>query len=147
MVSLIIFLSSLALLLLSSRLLVLSLVNVASAFGVSTTFLSLFLVAFGTSLPELVTTISFIRKNHMDIIVGNVFGSNLFNFLFVLPSAWLANPLKMPSHFFVELSVLGIVFLGLAFMSWLSQSSKQWLGLAFLSGYIIYIALIFYFVS
>ena len=70
--ALIIFLGSLIFLVFSSRLLVYEVVNLATIFGVSKAFLSLFLVAFGTSLPELVTTIRFINKGHSDIVIGNV---------------------------------------------------------------------------
>ena len=62
----------------SSKMLVVSLLNTAEFIGVSTAFLSLFAVAFGTSLPELVSTISFVRKGHMDIVIGNVFWVELF---------------------------------------------------------------------
>jgi len=126
--SVVLFLISLSFLIFSSRLLVLSLINVATFLGLSTTFLSLFAVAFGTSLPELVTTISFVRKNHIGIVVGNVFGSNFFNLLFVLPMAWLVYPGNMATHFYFELTILFVTIL-------------------FLMVYFIYLSCIFYFVS
>jgi cation:H+ antiporter len=141
------FLLSLFLLIFSSRLLVLSLINVATFLGLSTTFLSLFLVAFGTSLPELVTTMSFVRKNHIGIVVGNVFGSNLFNLLFVLPMAWLVHPANMASHFYFELTILFVTILFMMVASYCFKQSRPYMGWFLLVLYFIYLSSIFYFVS
>lgn len=145
--SVMIFFSSLFFLIISSRLLVTSLLEIAVIFGISTTFLSLFLIAFGTSLPELATTVSFFRKNHMGIVVGNVFGSNLFNLFFVLPAAWLVNPMVMPSNFFIELVVILGVTIFLMALSYLFKYSKKWFGGIFVCGYFLYIFLIFSFLK
>lgn len=56
----------------------------ASAFGLSQTLIGLTIVAMGTSLPELVTSIVAARKNEVDMALGNVIGSNIFNILLVL---------------------------------------------------------------
>lgn len=145
--SVVLFLISLSFLIFSSRLLVLSLINVATFLGLSTTFLSLFLVAFGTSLPELVTTVSFVRKNHIGIVVGNVFGSNFFNLLFVLPMAWLVYPSNMAIHFYFELMILFVTILFLMVVSYCFKQSRQLMGWLFLGLYFIYLSFIFYFVS
>ena len=141
------FLISLVFLIGSSKLLVVSLINVATFLGVSTTFLSLFAVAFGTSLPELVTTISFVRKNHIGIVVGNVFGSNFFNLLFVLPISWLVKPMIMAPHFYKELLILFITILFLFVLSYFFRETRKRMGVLFLLFYVIYIVSIFYFMS
>ena len=67
-----------------SRGLVIGGVSVATALGVSELIIGLTIVAIGTSLPEIVTSIMSIRRGHLDMAVGNVVGSNLFNLLGVL---------------------------------------------------------------
>tara|TARA_B100001121_G_scaffold310735_1_gene345216 strand:+ start:1905 stop:2819 length:915 start_codon:yes stop_codon:yes gene_type:complete len=145
--SVVLFSISLSFLIFSSRLLVLSLINVATFLGLSTTFLSLFAVAFGTSLPELVTTVSFVRKNHIGIVVGNVFGSNFFNLLFVLPMAWLVYPGNMAIHFYFELTILFATILFLMVLAYCFKRSRQLMGWSLLMFYFIYLSSIFYFVS
>ena len=59
------------------------------------------LVAFGTSLPELMTAIASIRKGHPEIMVGNVIGADVLNCLFVIGAAAFAEPLAVPPNFFI----------------------------------------------
>lgn len=67
-----------------SRLVVDSASNIATAIGISERVIALTIVAFGTSLPELVTTITAARRREQDLIVGNIIGSNIFNICVVL---------------------------------------------------------------
>ncbi len=67
-----------------SELVVNSASSIASAIGMSERVISLTVIAFGTSLPELVTTIVAARKNEQDLVVGNIIGSNIFNICVVL---------------------------------------------------------------
>lgn len=82
----------LAILLISSKLLVWGAVNVAVALGVSDLIIGLTIVAIGTSLPELAASIASVRKNESDIAMGNLIGSNMFNTLAVLGIAGLLHP-------------------------------------------------------
>lgn len=59
-------------------------VLIAASWGVSQTLISVTIVALGTSLPEIVVSVIAVRKNHWDMAMGNILGSNLFNILFVL---------------------------------------------------------------
>ena len=68
--------------------------EIAASFGVSQTLIGLTIVAIGTSLPELVTSIAAALKGETDIAVGNVIGSNIFNLLFVLGASVTINPIK-----------------------------------------------------
>ncbi|MFP4417661.1 MAG: calcium/sodium antiporter, partial [Chitinispirillaceae bacterium] len=77
-------LAGLVLLIVSSRTLVWGSVEIARFFGVSDLIIGLTIVALGTSLPELASTLAAIRKNEHDIALGNVLGSNLFNTLAVV---------------------------------------------------------------
>lgn len=69
--------------------------NIAASFGVSQTLIGLTIVAIGTSLPELVTSIAAAIKGETDIAVGNVIGSNLFNLLFVLSASVVIHPVTV----------------------------------------------------
>ena len=84
----------LALLMLSSRVLVWGAVSVASSLGVSDLVIGLTVVAVGTSLPELASSILAVRRGEHELALGNVLGSNLFNTLAVVGLAGLIRPLQ-----------------------------------------------------
>lgn len=88
----------LALLVLSSRILVWGAVEIAIAFGVSDLIIGLTIVAVGTSLPELASGFSALRKGEHDLVVGNVVGSNLFNTLGVVGLAAVITPIQVGSE-------------------------------------------------
>lgn len=69
--------------------------TIARNFGVSEWIIGLILIAFGTSLPELVVSIQAVRKKNADMILGNIIGSNVANFTIVLGAAALVNPLSV----------------------------------------------------
>ncbi|MES1948438.1 K+-dependent Na+/Ca+ exchanger-like protein [Salinisphaera sp. C84B14] len=85
----------LALLLASSRLLVWGASTIAGALGVSDLVIGLTVVAVGTSLPELASSISAVRRRAYDLVLGNVVGSNLFNTLGVVGVAGLITPIDV----------------------------------------------------
>lgn len=89
--------------------------DIASAFGMSDNLIGMTIVAFGTSLPELVTSIVAARKNEVDMAVGNVVGSNIFNILFVLGVAAAISPVAFSTENIIDTAVLivmsGIVML------------------------------------
>lgn len=87
-------LAGLALLIVSSRLLVWGAVNIAQALGVSDLLIGLTIVAIGTSLPELASSIAAARRGENDLAVGNVIGSNLFNTLVVVGIAAVIAPIN-----------------------------------------------------
>ena len=73
--------------------------KIMQALGVSQKFIGLTLVAFGTSLPELATSIVAALRKEMDISIGNLVGSNVFNILSVLGAASLVRPIPIPGGF------------------------------------------------
>ncbi|WP_323846001.1 calcium/sodium antiporter [Microbulbifer magnicolonia] len=85
--------AGLALLIVSSRILVWGAVTIAEALGVSDLIIGLTIVALGTSLPELAATIIAARKGEHDIAIGNVVGSNMFNLLAVIGIAGAIAPM------------------------------------------------------
>ncbi|MCI7353857.1 MAG: calcium/sodium antiporter [[Actinobacillus] rossii] len=97
----------LALLMGSSQLLVWGAVEVAHYFGVSDLIIGLTIVAVGTSLPELASSIMAARKNEVDLAVGNIIGSNLFNTLAVVGIAGAISPMHVGQEVFTrDMSVM-----------------------------------------
>lgn len=69
--------------------------KIAIILGLSETFISILIIAVGTSLPEIFTSISAVKKGKHDIAIGNLIGSNMFNLLFILGSTALINPIVL----------------------------------------------------
>lgn len=88
----------LLLLIASSRVLVWAAVEIAQTLGISDLIIGLSIVAVGTSLPELASSIAAARKGQHDIALGNILGSNLFNTLAVVGLAGMISPLKVPAE-------------------------------------------------
>ncbi|WFP49521.1 calcium/sodium antiporter [Methylomonas sp. EFPC3] len=88
--------SGLLLLMISSRLLVWGAVTIAQNLGVSDLIIGLTIVAIGTSLPELASSIAAARKGEHDLALGNIIGSNLFNTLAVVGLAGAIHPMSIP---------------------------------------------------
>lgn len=78
---------------------------IARIFGISERFIGLTIVAFGTSLPELVTSVTAARKGNTGIAIGNIVGSNLFNILFVIGTTALIINVPFDAKFLVDSSV------------------------------------------
>ncbi len=99
-----------ALLIGSSKIIVNSGIAIASYLGVSDTVIGLTLIAVGTSLPELATTIVGLIKKETDIVVGNIIGSNIFNLLFIGGTVSLIRPIEISPYLFDRefLFLLGI---------------------------------------
>ena len=139
-------LSGLIVLLLSARLLVWGAVEVALFFGISEAIIGLTIVAIGTSLPELATSIAAVRKKHFDLSIGNILGSNLFNLLAVLPiPALLAAPaiekelLDRDGLIMLGFTVLLIIFIG---MNWPKLRISRWQGGVLLTLFCSYMGLL-----
>ena len=109
----------LALLMGSSQLLVWGVVEIAHYFGVSDLVVGLTIVAVGTSLPELASSIAAARKNEVDLAVGNIIGSNLFNTLAVVGLAGAIAPMQIEQEVFTRdmpvMSVLTVLLLVFGF--------------------------------
>ncbi len=76
--------------------------NIAVAIGMSERFIGLTIVALGTSLPELFTSVSAAIKGKSDIAIGNIVGSNIFNILFVVGTAALITPVVFEANFLID---------------------------------------------
>lgn len=117
--------------------------KIAQFFGMSDRLIGLTIIAFGTSLPELVTSCVAARKGETDIAVGNIVGSNLFNLLFVLGSSALITPVAYPMAFLTD----SIISLAAAVLLFLLAVRKQKLtrgsGLVMLGCFAVYYTYLF----
>ena len=119
-------------------------IGLAKAFGVSEAVIGLTLLAFGTSLPELATSIVACMKNEGDIIVGNAVGSSIFNVLAILGITALFKPLSVNDINLIDYSIM----IGAVIFCWLFIFKKMELnrikGVVFLGCYAAYITSILY---
>jgi len=115
-----------------------------TSMGVSEKFISLTLVAFGTSLPELTTSVVAAIRKEMDISIGNLLGSNVFNILSVLGAASIVRPINIPEGFIESgLIVDYLVMMFTSFLPWIMMRKNLTIsrinGLTLLLCYIGYI--------
>lgn len=113
--------------------------GLAQMAGISERVVGLTIVACGTSLPELVTSLVAAKKKHVDIAIGNIVGSNIFNILFVIGTAALIAPIPFEQAFLVD----GLIALAAGVLLWLGVVRKQQLrrpcGIVMLAGYAVYL--------
>ncbi len=89
---------------------------IAITLGMSETLVGLTIVAIGTSLPELVTSLTALKKNENQIVIGNVIGSNIFNILFVLGASSAITPILINQNMLLDIVLLaGVTILCLIF--------------------------------
>ena len=98
--------------------------EIARYFGMSERFIGLTIVALGTSLPELVTSVTAARRGNAGIAIGNIVGSNIFNILFVVGTAALITPVSFQPNFRMDT----VVAIGAAVLLFLGTFRKQKLG-------------------
>ena len=136
----------LVVLLISSRLLVWGAVEIARDLGVSDLIIGLTIVALGTSLPELASSVAAIRKGEDDIAVGNVIGSNLFNTLAVVGIAGAIRPIDVaPEVFSRDIPVMSLLTVALFIISYGIRGQGRITrpgGAVLLAGYFAYTALL-----
>ena len=107
--SLLLILIGLACIVIGGQLVVENAKSIAAAFGMSETFIGLTVVALGTSLPELVTSIVAARKGEHGMAVGNVVGSNIFNLMFILGISSTIHPVAVNLASVTDLAILVVV--------------------------------------
>ena len=120
-----------------------SAVDIATRMGVSEAIIGLTIVALGTSLPELATSVMAAMKHNSDIALGNVVGSNIFNVFFILGTSAVISPL--PAYSGIELdawfAAVGSIVVWLALKTNHERKIQRWAGLLLIlmySGYLTY---------
>lgn len=135
-------LGGLAGLVVGGELIVKSAVDLATRMGVSEAIIGLTIVALGTSLPELATSVIAAAKHNSDIAIGNVFGSNIFNVFFVLGTSAAIHPL--PAYEGIELdacmAAMGSIIVWLAVKTNKARKVQRWAGALLLIVYGAYLA-------
>lgn len=117
--------------------------EIARTFGLSERFIGLTIVAIGTSLPELCTSLVALLKGEDDIAVGNVIGSNIFNILFILGSTSVINPLLINIESVIDLMILIVASIILLLFGFNDLKIKKKEGIFMLSFYVTYCVYIF----
>jgi cation:H+ antiporter len=128
-----------------AELLVRSTIELAKQLGVPEIVIGLTVVAVGTSLPELATSIRAAMKRRTDILLGNVIGSNVFNTLCVLGATALIRPIPVPrSTLFVDAAAM----MGFGVLAWIMIATRKHIGkvegavlLAAYAGYVLYVVM------
>ena len=116
--------------------------TIAEVLGMSQTLIGLTIVAVGTSLPELVTSMVAAKKGESDIALGNVIGSNIFNIIFILGFSSILSPITVDMEaildtvFAIGVTVLGLVFAGT------KLKVARWEGAVMVVLYVVYLAYI-----
>ncbi len=138
--SLAVLLFGLALVVGGSELLIGSVKEICHRYEVPKEVLAVTLVAFGTSLPELVTAIAAIAKGQRDLLVGNIIGADILNVLFVVGASSAAVELKVEPSFFklyLPLMMASIVLLGI-YIAGRGSTFKRWQGVPLLGLYVLF---------
>ena len=130
----------LSLLIIGGRLVVNSAIAIAQDFGISEKIIALTIVAAGTSLPELVTSVVAASKRNSDIAIGNVIGSNIFNILFILSVSGLISPITFNPNFNAELLLLigGTLLLTIFMFTSKKMKIDRWEGAVLLGIFVVY---------
>jgi cation:H+ antiporter len=128
-------------LVLGGKLIVDNAVSLAVEFGLSQRLIGLTIVSIGTSLPELATSIAAVRKKKVDIAIGNVVGSNIFNIFFVLGVSSIVNPVVISEPNFIDIymNILASLLLFLFLFTGKGRKLERWEGAILLVLYVVYL--------
>lgn len=117
--------------------------DIARSFGISDNIIGMTIVALGTSLPELVTSVVAARKGEIDMALGNVVGSNIFNILFVLGIAATISPMAYTMQNTIDAAVLIAMTIMVLLLCMPKKKMLRWHGALMLAVYAGYTAYIF----
>jgi len=131
-------------LIVGGKFIVSSAVSIAQSFGLSERVIGLTIVSIGTSLPELATSIVSVRRKNVDIAIGNVVGSNIFNIFLILGLSAFVNPIVPNANSFFDIFVsLGSCLLLFVFIfTGKGKKIERWEGIIFLLLYIAYVSIL-----
>ena len=113
-------------------------VVIASEFGLSETIIGLTVIAIGTSLPELITSIIAIRKGHTDIGIGNIIGSNIYNILMIMGVGAALGGVLITADIYVDYAIMIIFSLSLL-IGLKTKIINRTMGIILAAGYGLYL--------
>lgn len=121
-------------------------VEIAKIFNLSEKVISITILAVGTSLPELVTSIVSAKKGSTDLAVGNIIGSNIFNILLIIGVSSFIKPINYNMSYNLDLIILIVSLILLLIFAYTKPKNKvsRINGIIYLIGYIIYLLMLFY---
>ncbi|KUP04352.1 sodium:proton exchanger [Bacillus coahuilensis m2-6] len=140
--SLFLALGGLAAIIFGGDLVVNSATTIALSFGMSETLVGLSIVAVGTSLPELITSVTAAFKRESEIAIGNIVGSNIFNILFVLGAASVISPLAVTGKIFIDILLMVFLTVLLLVFSRTNFRVGKGEGIVLILSYIVYMVYI-----
>jgi cation:H+ antiporter len=127
-----------------SNWLVSSATNIATSFGVSPFIIGVTVLAFGTSVPELVTSAIAAHKGETDLALGNLMGSNIFNILSVLGLTAILTPVPLTQSIFdTDIIWMLVVVILLLVLMLVNRKLNRWKGLLLVLFYMVYVAMLF----
>jgi len=131
----------LVLLIVGGKLVVSGAVRIAQAAGLSESFIAVTLVAVGTSIPELATSVAAAFKKNPDIAVGNIVGSNIFNIFFILGISSLIRPIPVPQELYISIyaGIIAAAVLFICMFTGRRHRIDRWEGAAMLGLYVLYL--------
>ena len=118
-------------------------VILAKEFGLSETIIGLTVIAIGTSLPELITSIIAIRKGHADIGIGNIIGSNIYNILMIMGVGATLGGVMISSDVYVDYAIMILFSLSLL-IALKTGIINRAMGICLAIGYVVYLAVTFF---
>ena len=119
---------------------------IATSLGISEKIIGLTIVAFSTSLPELITSITATIRNEIDMAIGNVIGSNIFNIVLIVGATALINPIKYSISYNKDIIILMMGMIALSIIPSVGEKNKisRMSGLAYVVSYLSYLASLIY---
>ncbi|MDX9930363.1 MAG: calcium/sodium antiporter [Bacteroidales bacterium] len=132
--SVLLIIAGLVLLAVGGRMIVVSATDIARMIGISEKVIALTIVSVGTSLPELATSVVAARKKNLDIAIGNVVGSNIFNLFFILGISAVIYPVSIPGGLQLDLyfNILASLLLFIFVFTGRGRRLERWEGAIFL---------------
>lgn len=127
-----------AMIIFGSEFAVSSATSLAQRMGVGDAFIGLTIVALGTSLPELFTSVAAAMKKNSDIAIGNIVGSNIFNILFILGITSLITPIAFDSKYLIDTLISLGCAVALLILTLKGKKLHRWGGAIMLAGYVCY---------
>ena len=116
-------------------------------FNVSDKIIGLTIVAIGTSLPELVTSVTAALKKNSDIAIGNIIGSNIFNMLLIIGAAAAISPMNYNTSYNLQMGILIVATIVLGIFPYTDRKDEMTIsnGITYLMLYALYMAMLFAF--
>ncbi len=142
--SLLLVVAGLLLLMAGGRIIVMSAVKTAQLIGISERIIAVTIVSIGTSLPELATSVVAAKKRNVDIAIGNIVGSNIFNVFFILGTSAVIYPVSIQgmSNFDMLFNLLASILLFAFIFTGRGRKLERWEGSVFVGLYIAYIVML-----